>query len=98
MSSRFENDLLDLLREHNRLLEMEVNIMATLDADVQAATTVINDLVTALQTASSGVSETDQTALETAIAAGQAALTPTAPAETPAAPVPETPVASPEVA
>jgi hypothetical protein len=95
-------ELMEVLRETNRQIDELrkglVDIMATLDADVQAATTVINDLVTALQAASSGVPEADQTALETAIAAGQAALTPAAPAEAPVEPVPETPVASPEVA
>lgn len=61
-----------------RLTNLEV-LMATLDADVQAATTVINDLVAALGAEGSGVSTADQTALETAIAAGQAALAPAAP-------------------
>lgn len=53
--------------------------MATLDADVQSATSVISDLVAALVAASnpvSPVSQADQDALETAIAAGQAALAP----------------------
>lgn len=52
--------------------------MTTLDADVQAATTVINDLVAALEAATNPVPAADQSALETAIAAGQAALTPPA--------------------
>ncbi len=79
--------------------------MASLDVDVQTATTLIGELVTALQNAGSGVSAADQTALETAIAAGQAALLTTgaapvtpAPAETtPAAPA-EAVSSSPEVA
>jgi hypothetical protein len=74
--------------------------MASLDADVQAATALIGELVTALQNAASPVSAADQTALETAITAGQAALPATpAPeaAPTEPAPVPEAPVASPEV-
>jgi len=72
----YERELLDLLRERNDLLREQNTIMATLDVDVQTATTVINDLVAALGTAGSGVSAADQTALETAIAAGQTALTP----------------------
>lgn len=59
--------------------------MTTLDADVQAATTVINDLVSKvasleaeLAAAGSGVSQADQTALESAITAGQAAVAPPA--------------------
>ena len=72
----FERELLDVLRERNDLLREQNTIMATLDVDVQTATTVINDLVAALGTAGSGVSAADQTALETAIAAGQAALPP----------------------
>ncbi len=73
--------------------------MATLDEDVQAATTVINDLVSALAAATGsengGVPAADQTALETAIAAGQAAVAPAAvaPAEVPAAPVSDPAVA-----
>jgi hypothetical protein len=67
--------------------------MATLDEDVQAATQVINDLVAALAaTTGSGVSAADQTALEDATAAGQAALAGPAPS-TPAS-VPETPAAT----
>jgi hypothetical protein len=79
------------------------DILASLDVDVQTATTVINDLVTALGAATgSGVSAADQTALETAITAGQAAVAPTstAPAATPVPvpePAPATPVTSPEV-
>ena len=65
-------------RKFLALLERFVNLVATLDADVQAATTVINDLVTALAAATTPVPEADQTALETAIAAGQAALAPPA--------------------
>jgi hypothetical protein len=61
-------------------MERFLDIMATLDQDVQAATIVINDLVTALAAATageSGVSAADQTALETAIVAGNTALAPT---------------------
>jgi hypothetical protein len=74
----FHRELLEVLREMRE-------IMASLDQDVQLATTVINDLVAALSSAGSGVSAADQTALETAIAAGQAAVTPT---DTPPASVP----------
>jgi hypothetical protein len=81
--SRHEEDLLALLRERNELLKEQNKIMATLDLDVQTATTVINDLVTALSAAGSGVDAADQAALETAIAAGQAALTPAAPVSSP---------------
>ncbi len=71
------------------LTEMR-DIMASLDEDVQTAVTVINDLVTALEAATgSGVSSADQTALETAIAAGQAALAP--PATPVTTPTPATP-------
>jgi hypothetical protein len=104
----FQRELIEVLREMR-------DIMASLDQDVQDATTVINNLVTALGAASgSGVPAADQTALETAIAAGQAALAPattdpSAPTTVPAGSsdaqvptVPETPVApvvtSPEVA
>lgn len=71
----FYTELLTVLRERNHLVKEQNDIMATLDADVQAATTVINALVAALagQTGS-GVSAVDQSDLETAIAAGQAAL------------------------
>lgn len=53
--------------------------MASLDTDVQEATTVITGLLAALAAASnpvSPVSQADQDALESAIADGQAALTP----------------------
>lgn len=52
--------------------------MATLDTDVQDATTVIRDLLAALAASNpvSPVSQADQDALEAAIADGQAALTP----------------------
>lgn len=56
--------------------------MATLAEDVEAATALIPQLVAALQAASNPVppvSTADQEALETALAAGQAALTPTSP-------------------
>jgi hypothetical protein len=76
--------ILELQVQTVELLEGVVIQLATLDADVQAATTVITDLtaeVSSLQSqlaaAGSGVSEADQTALESAIAAGQAVLTPT---------------------
>lgn len=85
MKEVFYDDLLDLLRERNHLLREELLIMATLDTDVQEATTLIGDLVAALNAASNPtppVSQADQDALEAAIAAGQAALTP-APVETP---------------
>ena len=74
----WESELIDVLREHNNLQREHNKIMATLDADVQAATLVINNLVTALAAAGtgSGVSAADQTALETAIVAGQSALAP----------------------
>ena len=69
------------------------DIMAALDADVQAATAVINDLVTALGAATgSGVSAADQTALETAITAGQAAVAPAAPRQRHAGSCPTAPV------
>lgn len=84
-----EEILLRTGRDENHLIERLIKIMATLDADVQAATAVIGDLVTALQAAGSGISAADQTALETAIAAGQAALTP--PASTPAPPATDAP-------
>ena len=95
----FHRELLEVLREMRE-------IMASLDQDVQLATTVINDLVAALSSAGSGVSAADQTALETAIAAGQAAVTPAAtpPATVPAGSsdaqvpvVPEAPVSDPAV-
>jgi len=89
--------------------------MASLDVDVQTATTVINDLVAALATATgtaNPVPAADQTALETAIAAGQAALAPAADAPADAGPsqvpagssdatvptVPEAPVSDPATA
>jgi len=98
----FHRDLIEILRHHNQLLKEQIDIMASLDADVQEATALINQLVTALQSAGSGVSAADQTALETAITAGQAAVAPasTAPAATPVPvpePAPATPVTSPEV-
>lgn len=77
--------------------------MATLDVDVQTATTLINELVAEVQSlqsqlasAGSGVPAADQTNLETAITAGQAVLpatttppvTPTPPAPVPAAATP----------
>lgn len=90
MSERqFQSELIHVLREMR-------DILASLDVDVQTATTVINDLVSALGAASgSGVPAADQTALETAIAAGQAALAPAAPA--PAAPAAEPVVSDPTV-
>lgn len=91
---------------------MEIDALATLDADIQSATTLLNELVTALGAAGSGVPAADQTALETAITNAQAALTAagttsatppvttTPPATTPPATVPDAPtdvVTSPEV-
>ena len=90
MSDRqFQIDLLALLFERNELLRENNRIMATLDEDVQTATTLLNQLVAQVG-AGSGVSAADQTALETAIAAAQAVVTPAA--------APTEPVSSPEVA
>lgn len=70
----FEKRLIELFEEHNHLLKEQILIMASLDQDVQAATVLIGDLVTALTSAGSGVPAADQSALEAAIASGQAAL------------------------
>lgn len=67
-----------------QLLEEMFQIMLALDADVQAATTVIDALVAKVTdleaqlaaATGSGVSAADQTALEGAVAAGNAVLAP----------------------
>jgi hypothetical protein len=72
--------------EDRELLKELVILMATIDNDVQAAVTVINDLVTKvadleaqLAAGAGSVTAADQTALETAVAAGQAAVGPPPP-------------------
>ena len=97
MEHHFYEQLLEVLHERNTLLKEQNSIMATLDQDVQAATIVINDLVTALAAATgseSGVSAADQTALEAAIVSGNNALTPvsTTPVTTPVTTTPPAPI------
>ena len=84
--AEFHDELIRTLKEIR-------DIMATLDVDVQTATTLLNELVAALGSAGSGVSAADQTALETAITAAQAALPSTATPPVTTTPVPTVPEA-----
>ena len=77
----------DILRELRDIRQEIELFMATLSEDVQAATTALNDRTAALTAAQgSGVSAADQTALEDATAAANAALAAQPAPAAPAAP------------